>query len=228
MLTNRQSDQGESGAGRYIHLIRADEYAGKGKTVRELSRSGSHALNEFLRRARDEPGAWHRLSNSSIAFRAVLAAGGENNRFELRSDRKPCRLYTYQYDYTTGFLTCWLDRQTEQSGIATDHSLPDDVHEFATCVASVLHDNARRHVQVHAARAGGLSVQDTKSGTVADASWREVLSRAVFEAGRHWFEYAQPQFTLQHRVLIATVGSLTFYLGWLVFVIQDPTKQYIL
>ena len=101
-----------------------------------LSPTDAGILSAFLESAWSEPGRWHRLPESDLAFRAISgrSATGSFN-FEVRDDRFPDDPRCFRYERDRSILSCRTDHAVELLDLPYDHRLPCDADSFALAVA---------------------------------------------------------------------------------------------
>ena len=90
-----------------------------------LSPTDTEVLSAFLEIAWSEPGRWHRLPESDLAFRAISGRDAtESFSFEVRDDRFPDEPRCYRYERERSVLSCKTDHAVELRGLPHDHRSP--------------------------------------------------------------------------------------------------------
>ena len=93
-------------------------------------------LSAFLESAWSEPGRWHRLPESDLAFRATSGRSATGSfSFEVRDDRFLDDPRCFRYERDRSILSCRTDHAVELLDLPHDHRLPRDADSFALAVA---------------------------------------------------------------------------------------------
>ena len=92
----------------------------------------------FLEAAFSDPGHWHRVPGSDLAFRATSGnRAAESFGFEIRDDRFPDEPHCYRYDRGRTTLSCTTDHAVEVIDLPRDHQLPHDMETFALAAVAI-------------------------------------------------------------------------------------------
>ena len=103
-----------------------------------LSPADADILSAFLESAWSEPGRWHRLPESDLAFRATSGRSATGSfSFEVRDDRFPDDPGCFRYERERSTLSCRTDHAVELLDLSHDHRLPRDTDTFALAVAGI-------------------------------------------------------------------------------------------
>lgn len=103
-----------------------------------LSPTDAEILSAFLEAACSEPGRWHRLPESDLAFRATSGRSATGSfSFEVRDDRFPDEPRSFRYERERSTLSCRTDHAVEMLDLPHDHRLPRNTNTFALAVVGI-------------------------------------------------------------------------------------------
>ena len=103
-----------------------------------LGPTDAEVLSALLESAWSEPGRWHRLPESDLAFRATSGRSATGSfSFEVRDDRFPDEPRCFRYEQERSTLSCSTDHAVEMLDLPHDHRLPRNTNTFALAVAGI-------------------------------------------------------------------------------------------
>lgn len=213
---------------KYATVIDADNVRIDKKPFGDVGSVDEGALAAFLQSVWMAPGDWHRLPGpkTTLAIRAVpdMRAAG-TTCFELRCDSSPEKLRRYEYDSSTDFLTCWINRQTSHSGITSNHGIPTGPEQFALMVSAFLRVDYDSRSPDNIPRSVNTSSGDLRAEPPAFAPLPSAIANIIDRIAHQWFNSTSYTWNLIKRVLIALAGSLTFFGTFFAYVVLDPDSK---
>ena len=124
--------------GCYVFVEDADRSSYRPELLPVLNSADEATLSTFIEYASSEPGRWHRLPESDLAFRVVPGGGGHDFfRFEIRDDHFPDEVRSYRHDRGKFVLSCCTESGIEHRDLPSDNGLPRDMDRFALAVAGI-------------------------------------------------------------------------------------------
>lgn len=137
--TAMETSHGELPEGTRILVKDRDRSSYRSELLPVLNPTDEATLRTFIEYASSDPGLWHRLPESDLAFR-VISDDGEHGffRFEMRDDRFPDEIRSYRHDRRKLVLSYRSELAIEHRDLPGDNWLPRRMSDFALAVAGII------------------------------------------------------------------------------------------
>ena len=185
------------------------------------------ALTPFLRRVWGAPERWHRLPEYDLSVRALRSQGGHQTiSFETRDIGSRNNVRTYRYDSTRGVLTWWDNDEIEHPRLPLHDRLPIEDPALSFPLAIVAFARARPEVHLTTLGYPGAPVVehlDTPAAPSMPSPAQLVYADFLRRLTDQWFGPVAPDWGKAKQLLVALIGSGTFFVMLALFVlIKDP------